>query len=215
MLEEIAQQIAEEIKRGSGVKAVIGTRENSKRPTIEQSFNLAPFAIVTVVGTSLEPYDSKQLIAELCRNSNSFLHVVANMSIQIYGSTKKEAESAAKRICSAAEDGLDIAIEDVQGKLKLTHTYFLMEKDECIKQDSHLYSQLVIPTRSAQDFVVPIYFLGPEKPVRFSNPYQYNELSCIYNTLNSLLLDADNPAAKAEIERRIKPIHDLLNSLVS
>lgn len=128
MLEEIAQQIAEEIKRGSGVKAVIGTRENSKRPTIEQSFNLAPFAIVTVVGTSLEPYDSKQLIAELCRNSNPFLHVVANMSIQIYGSTKKEAESAAKRICSAAEDGLDIAIEDVQGKLKLTHTYFLMEK---------------------------------------------------------------------------------------
>lgn len=214
MLEEISQQIAEEIKRRSGVKAVIGTRENSKSPTIEQSFNLAPFAIVTVVGMSLEPYDSKQLIAELCCNSNPCLRVVTNMGIQVYGSTMKETESAAKCICSTAEDGLDIAIEDVQGKTELTHTYFLMEEDECIKRDNHLYSQLVIPTRSVQDFVVPIYFPDPEKPVTFSNPYQYNELSCIYNVLNSLLLDADNPAAKAEIERRIKPINDRLSSLV-
>lgn len=215
MLEEIAQQIAKEVKRRSSVKAVIETRENSKSPTIEQSFNLAPFAIVTVVGMSLEPYDSKQLIAELCCNSKPFLRAVANMGIQVYGSTMKEAESAAACIYSAAEDGLDITIEDVQGKTELTHTYFLIEKDECIRQDDHLYSQLVIPTRSTQDFIVPIYFPDPEKPVTFSNPYQYNELSCIYNVLNSLLLDADNPAAKAEIERRIRPINDLLDSLVS
>lgn len=213
MLEEIAQQIAEKIKQRSGIKAVIGTRENSKSPTIEQSFGLAPLAIVTVVGISLEPYDSKQLIAELCRNSNPFLRVVANIGIQVYGSTMKETESAAKCICSAAEDGLDITIEDVQGKTGLAHTYFLMEKDECMKRDDHLYSQLVIPTRSTQDFVVPIYFPDSEKPVTFSNPYQYNELSCIYNVLNSLLLDEDNPAAKAEIERRIRPINDLLDSL--